>query len=207
LRFLIHENMRFLVAGRFYRILSDCRNRKYVMNPTVEYHRKCIGTRAAGSVSDSATRIPIGLYRMVGSDAIRWDGLSDSGTWEHQMFDATESMVYHRLQHLNSILLIAIHISIKFNHLFTQKWNSLMILRKNLFEQNQMEIEYQLYHLYVHSIFFSNFESFLRINKHIYRSKNRYFPHFYRQVIQLFTLIPDGTIDHYACKWIDHCIK
>jgi hypothetical protein len=35
-----------------------------------------------GSVSDSVTRIPIGFLRMVGSDQIRSDPVSDSSIWE-----------------------------------------------------------------------------------------------------------------------------
>jgi hypothetical protein len=79
-----------------------------------------------------------------------------------------------------------------------------------------MEIEYQLYHLYVHSIFVSNIESSLRMNKHIYCNYNKHLLRLYESnqgdVCNLskfcsFTLIPDGTIDHHACKWIDHGIK
>jgi len=47
--------------------------------------------------------------------------------------------------------------------------------QQNLLEQNQMGIEYRLYHLYVHSIFLSNIESFLKMHKYIYRCYIEYF--------------------------------
>ncbi len=44
----------------------------------------------------------------------------------------------------------------------------------DLLEQNQMEIEYQLYHLYDYSIFVSNIESFLKMYKYICHDYNRH---------------------------------
>jgi hypothetical protein len=77
-----------------------------------------------------------------------------------------------------------------------------------------MDIQYQLYRLYDYTIFVSNTESFLKMNKHIYRHYNRHLIHLYavnrKKVLIdtniLFTLIPYSTIDNHACKWMNHRI-
>ncbi len=82
------------------------------------------------------------------------------------MFDAIESMEY--LQQIRYCSHMSITVN-KMNFVIAVCVNNYIIcaFQKSLLEQNQMEIEYSLYRLYVHAMFVSNIRSFLQTNKHI----------------------------------------
>jgi hypothetical protein len=79
-----------------------------------------------------------------------------------------------------------------------------------------METGYQLYHVYVRSMFVSNIQSILKMYKCIYPYYNHYLIHLYegnkeaivikRNYSRCVTLVPDNTINYNTCEWKDHGI-
>ncbi len=91
---------------------------------------------------------------------------------QHQMFDAIESMEILQLLWYRSYLLLTIGKWIFFHQsMYDCILND---FEHDLLEQNRMETECQLYHLYVHSIFVSNIRSFLKMYKYSCRDYNRH---------------------------------
>jgi hypothetical protein len=72
----------------------------FVMLPIVGYRWKRVGRRWVGTVSDSATRNPIGFRRIVGFDRIRSDPVSDpvshSWTWVWKL-TIQQTLLAHQL--------------------------------------------------------------------------------------------------------------
>jgi hypothetical protein len=100
---------------------------------------------------------------------------------QHQMFDAIESTgILQPVQYRSYLLLTIDDKRIFFINLYDIEYD--------LFEQNQMEIEYQLYHLSVHSILASNIESFLKMYKYVYRDYNRHLLRLQEQIKNVYMI-------------------
>ncbi len=80
-----------------------------------------------------------------------------------------------------------------------------------------METGYQLYHVYVRSMFVSNIQLILKMYKCIYQYYNHYLIHLYESDTEAIvikkkdssrcvTLVPDNAVDYNPCEWKDHRI-